>query len=338
MDYKDILKELESTLTETFYLWDHKRVGFYWPHYYLDHTLRVRSMSLELGKKTGADLTIIAFAATLHDITKRYDGGILTDAEGNRVLDEDGLWKNEMIKPNPDRSNAVIALYHENDLYYKQHNISGAFIADKLLTDYGLPRNFIDSVTAVMKKHLKPDNIPPDEVKTLYGDPESRALYDADIMDANLGYVAFHRNIHIHTYNMKKKTGEVDLVAYIDALPRWVEMKKPFVDKFFTQDAREIGEGRYLRIKDLYSKMAEEKNDLNLNRKYGLLGAIDYFISCTDDPNFRTEMDYLGDEWIEQRKELMKKEENHKREVAEAGLSRVEEFHSTIEKEAKGLL
>ena len=337
MDYQSILKELEDILSETLYLWDHKRVGFYWPHYYLDHIFRVRAMSLELGKKLGADLTVLAFAATLHDITKRYDGGILTDAEGNRVLDETGLWKNEMIMPSPDKSNMVTQLYHEHDLYYQQHNVSGAFIADQLLSNYGLPRRFIDSVTAVIEKHLKPHNLKPDEEKTLYADPESRSLYDADIMDANLGYVAFHRNVHIHTYNMKKKSGKADLVAYVGAIPKWVDMKKPFVDKFFTEAAHEIGEERYLRIRELSSKLEEEKDDLDLNRRYGLLGSIDYFISCTDDPNFTIEMDHLQDEWIPKRKGSLEGE-NDKRVAAVEALGRVEELHSTLAKEARGLL
>jgi len=336
MDYQQILKKLENIVAETFYLWDHKRVGFYWPHYYLDHTLRVRAMSLEIGKKTGADLTVLAFAATLHDITKRYDGGILTDAQGNRVLDENGLWKNEMVLPS--KSNVVTNLYHENDLYYKQHNVSGALIADRLLSDYGLPRSFIDPVTSVMKKHLKPDNLPPDEVEARYKDPESRALYDADIMDANLGYVAFHRNIHIHTYNMKKKTGKADLITYIDVIPNWVNMKKPFVDKLFTEAAREVATSRHLRKVELCSKLDEEKKDIDLNRNYGLLGAIDYFMGCTDDPNFRIEMDHLRDGWIPERKERLKKEENHREGAAKEALGRVEEFHSTIEREAVGLL
>ena len=55
---------------ETFLLWDQVRIGWSWRHYYLNHTLRVRALALELRKHEGADPDVVAFAATLHDISK----------------------------------------------------------------------------------------------------------------------------------------------------------------------------------------------------------------------------------------------------------------------------
>ena len=99
-----ILKEIEELVQETFLLWDEKRVGFSWRYYFFNHTQRVRMLSLSIGRKEGADLRKLEYAALMHDITKRYDGNFLTDKDGKRVVDEHGFWKNEMLPPNPNKS------------------------------------------------------------------------------------------------------------------------------------------------------------------------------------------------------------------------------------------
>ena len=81
------LKEIEDLVRETFSLWDEKRQGFSWRNYYWNHTSRVRALCLEIGRREGADLEKLAYAATLHDITKRYDGRILTDENGRRITE-----------------------------------------------------------------------------------------------------------------------------------------------------------------------------------------------------------------------------------------------------------
>ena len=77
---------VRETVVETFGLWDVVRVGFSWRRYYLDHTLQVENLSLRLGREIGADPDQLRVAAMLHDITKRYDGAILRDAENRAVV------------------------------------------------------------------------------------------------------------------------------------------------------------------------------------------------------------------------------------------------------------
>ena len=99
MNYGQVLNELETLVADTFGLWEHNRVGFQWRHYTWNHTMRVRAMSMELGRREGGDVKLLEVAGTLHDITKRYDGVILTDDNGKRILDHNGFWLNEMLSP-----------------------------------------------------------------------------------------------------------------------------------------------------------------------------------------------------------------------------------------------
>jgi HD superfamily phosphodiesterase len=341
MDYQPILKELEDLTVETFGLWDHNRVGFQWRHYTLNHTLRVRGMCLELGRKEGADLTQLAFAATLHDITKKYDGKILTDAKGNRVLDEYGFWVNETLLPNPNKSNIVTKLYSENNQQGTVHSVSGAFIAKKLMERYGLPDEFNEAVSSIIRAHVSPPKLTPEQYNELYGKVESRILYDADTMDANVGYTAFYRNVHIHAYGAIQRGG-FDLSAYVDNLPRWIDTKYSFVDDLLTDSGRDIGAKRQERNKALYQMLAEEKQHFDLNLKYGLLGVIDYFVkgtedvSGTEDPNCKEQMDYLEQKWVPERKEWVQKENGEIQKLAQQSINRVVDFCNLMEAECSG--
>ncbi|MBM3239490.1 HD domain-containing protein [Candidatus Poribacteria bacterium] len=341
MDYQPILKELEDLTVETFSLWDHNRVGFQWRHYTLNHTLRVRDMCLELGRKEGADLTQLAFAATLHDITKKYDGKILADEKGNRVLDEYGFWVNETLLPNPNKSNIVTKLYSENNQQGTVHSVSGAFIAKKLLESYGLPDDFNDAVSSIIRAHVRPPKLTPEQYDELYGKVESRILYDADTMDANVGYTAFYRNVHIHSYGAIQRGG-FDLSAYVDNLPRWIDTKYSFVDDLLTESGRDIGAKRQERNKTLYQMLSEEKQHFDLNLKYGLLGVIDYFVkgaedvSGTDDPNCREQMSYLERKWIPERKEWAQKENGDIQKLVQQSINRVVDFCNLMEAECSG--
>lgn len=335
MDYQPILKELEDLTAETFGLWDHNRVGFQWRNYTLNHTLRVRGMCLELGRREGADLTQLAFAATLHDITKRYDGKILSDANGNRVLDENGFWVNETLLPNPNKSNIVTKLYTENNLQGTVHSVSGAVIAKKLLESYGLPDEFNEAVNLIIRAHVKPPKLTPEQYDELYEKVESLILYDADTMDANVGYTAFYRNVHIHSYGAIQRGG-FDLSSYVDNLPRWIDTKYSFVDNLLTETGREVGTKRQERNKELYQMLAKEKEHFDLNLKYGLLGVIDYFVSGTEDPNCMEQMDYLEQRWIPERKEWFQNENGETQKLVEQSINRVVAFGNLMEEECSG--
>src|SRR4051812_22615333 len=59
---------LDQLVQETFALWDVTRVGFSWRHYYLNHTNRVKDLSISMAHGSGADPDLLEAAGILHDI------------------------------------------------------------------------------------------------------------------------------------------------------------------------------------------------------------------------------------------------------------------------------
>ena len=201
MNYAQVLNELETLVNDTFTLWEHNRVGFQWRHYTWNHTMRVRAMGMELGKREGGDVKLLEVAGTLHDITKRYDGIILTDDNGQRVLDHSGFWLNETLTPAG--QNIVTELYNKHNLHGKVHHESGAVITENILAMYDFEPDFVEAATSVVLAHLKPMNLTADDFNLLYGKIENQILYDADTMDPNVGYTAF---LPKHSYTLPFRT------------------------------------------------------------------------------------------------------------------------------------
>jgi len=332
-----ILNEVEKLVEETFLLWDENRVGFSWRHYFHNHTQRVRTLSLSIGKDEDADLRKLEYAALMHDITKRYDGNILTDKDGKRVLDEDGFWKNEMLPPNPNKGNIVTELYTEHDQKYQIHNESGALIAGIILKDYGFPEDFCHGVSSVIRTHLKPSESNAEKTREFNENLEGRILHEADTIDSNLGLTAFFRNIGIHTYSMLQRTGKAELSDYIEGIPRWLNMKEDFLPRMQTDTGSKWGAARQKRNWEIWSLIEKEKEDFELNEKYGILGIVKYFMSCCDDPNMQEQMDYVENKWIPEREKMLPGE-NSGRKAAERSLNSAVDFHSLLTKEIKGEL
>ncbi len=330
-----ILKELEELVKETFLLWDEKRVGFSWRHYYFNHTQRVRMLSLSIGKHEKADLRKLEYAALLHDITKRYDGKILTDKDGKRIVDEDGFWRNEVLLPNPNKGNIVTQLYEKHNQAGEIHNVSGAFIASMILKEHGFPEDFCNGVSSIIIGHLKPSDSNAEKMREFNSNLEGRILYEADTIDSNLGMVAFFRNIGIHTYYMVERTGGIDLRAYIEGIPRWLNMKEDFLPRMQTDTGCKVGDARQKRNWEIWKQMEKEKEDFELNETYGILGIVKYFMGCYDDPNMSEQMAYVEDEWIPERKAMLTSE-NSRREAAQQSLKRAISFHSLLAKEIQG--
>jgi len=304
VSYKEIHKELEELVLETFGLWDENRVAFRWRHYLPNHTCRVRSMCIELGKCEGGNLIELEFAGTLHDITKPYDGVILRDKNGERAVDGNGFWGNEVLIPA--RNNIVTELYDKHNLYGSIHHISGAFIAGKILEKYELDREFIDDVCSIIKAHVKPLNLTSGELDRAYAKVENQIIYDADTIDANLGYVAFFRNVHIHAHRAIQR-GTFDMKDYIDSMEKWVEWSRNIAASLFTKSGREMAEKRQERKQHLCKELIAEEGNFGLNMKYGMLGVIDYLVSQTADPNFTEELNHLQNIWIPQRRRWIDK-------------------------------
>ncbi|HGE72419.1 TPA: HD domain-containing protein [Candidatus Poribacteria bacterium] len=335
VDDISILNDLENLVKETFMLWDEIRVGFSWRYYFFNHTQRVRKLSLTIGKQEGADLRKLEYAALLHDITKRYDGDFLTDKDGKRVINEDGFWLNQMLMPNPNKSNIITQLYSENKLEYKIHNESGAIVAKLLLKKYGLPDDFCEGVADAISAHLKPNESSTEKMQKFMNNLEGRIIYEADTIDSNLGLCAFFRNIGIHTHSMVQRSGNADLKTYIEGIPKWLNMKEDFLPNMQTNTGRKIGEARQKRNWYIWSLIEKEKENFEINEIYGILGVIKYFMSCHEDPSLTEQMNYVDDKWIPERK-LMLENENSKREIAEEGLKRAIEFNSLLRREVEG--
>jgi hypothetical protein len=297
------LAEIERLVRETFELWDVVRVGFSWRHYYLNHTYRIRNLSVQMAAAEGGDPDLLEMAAILHDITKRYDGEILTGPDGKRALDEEGFWRNEMVMPN--RSNWVTELYDALELQGLIHHVSGAVLTDRVLGEYGFEAPYRETVAEVVRGHLKPENLGEAELNHRYRLVESRILYDADTIDPNVGLTAFYRNIQITAGSLLRRGATLDLEAYVRGLPRWVGMKDEFIRKMLTERGREIAAERQQRNRQLCAQLEDELAEFALNDAYGMLGCVRYLMTDAADPSLHRHARGLREEWLPQREQAL---------------------------------
>lgn len=331
----DTYQEIEQVVIDTFSMWDVVRVGFSWRKYYLEHTLQVQNLSLRMAQDLGADPEQLRIAAILHDITKRYDGAIVKTEEGKNVVDEEGFWLNETVRP--DRHNWVSELYDKKELGGLIHHVSGAVLTELVLDEFGLPHNFIKPVAKVVRGHLK-GKVPPDVFDERYKETEVRILYDADTMDPNVGLTAFYRNIQIVAGNQLKKGEPLDLAAYIRNLPRWVEMKDAFREQLLTERGKEICDERQARSRQVVGDLNAELEREDVNRKYGMLGAVEYLFTNPEDPSIREHLAGLKDEWLPERERLVSSEDGSDRDHALEALERSRNFIRLFEGEIAATL
>lgn len=295
MKYRDHLPQIEALVRETFSLWDERRVGFSWRHYFLNHTLRVRALALALGERESADPDVTAFAATLHDITKRYDGAICLDADGKRLVDEDGCWRNETLPPA--RQNRVTRRYEALGLAGQVHHRSGAALAEWLLAEEGLPEAFRRAVADAILAHVRGSGPLSPAAEALYRAPEARVLYDADLMDANLGLVAFYRNIQIYAGRAMQQ-GRVDPREYLAGIERWVGTKDAFLNNLLTPTGREVAAARQARNRQTAAWLAEEEEQGELAWRYGTRAVVAFLLQDYEDPSLSLRLAALENEWL----------------------------------------
>lgn len=295
------LTELEALVRETYQLWDENWVGFSWRNYTFDHVMRVRNLARTIARREGGDLRALEFGATLHDVTKSFDGEILT-RDGKRVLDPEGFWLNEKLPPA--RQNHVTELYDQLGLTGTVHHVSGGRIAAALLAERGYDSALQDAVQEIIHAHLKP------------GEDSSTAglsLYDADTIDANIGLPAFYRNVRISTHRMEDdyaKRGE-DLGAFFAAslrdylagylgerIPTWIDGKRDdFIARLTTESGREVARARIAYLADEARAMAAEVEDFDESVRRGRLAVVKRFIENRANPSLTAEIAYLRDEW-----------------------------------------
>jgi len=327
--------EIEQVVIETFSLWDVRRVGFSWRKYYLDHTRQVQNLSARMAGELDADAEQLRTAAILHDISKRYDGAILKDSEGKNVINEEGFWLNETVPPS--RVNWVTRLYDELDLHGQIHHVSGAVLTQRVLEEFGLPRSFTRPVTKIVAGHLK-GNVPPEVFDERYREVEVRILYDADTIDPNVGLTAFYRNIQINAGNALRRGETMELRAYVENLPRWVNMKDSFRDHMLTERGREVCDDRQARNRELARQLADELADEEVNRRYGLLGTVEYLFTNPEDPSLHEHAVGLRDAWLPEREQMLAGEPAASSDRAEEALERSRRFIAALEGEIAGVL
>ena len=296
------LRHLEELVRQTHLLWDQEWVGFSWRNYTYEHMQRVRGLSRTLAQGEGADSRVLEFAATLHDVTKSYDGDILVGPDGKRVVDENGFWRNATLPPA--RQNKVTALYDQLGLAGTVHSISGGKVAGALLEEAGYPQDFRQRVDVAVQEHL---------IAGPNATIEGKVLNDADTIDANIGLPAFYRNIQISLHREDEsyaKRGErfldwlkENLPGYLDTylkekIPTWVEGKqRDFVGKLNTQSARTLAQQRIDRLRVVNQSLVQELEDLQGALEAGGLAVVRYFMENRSNPQMTEQLGLLEQRW-----------------------------------------
>jgi len=300
---REVLTELEAIVQETYGLWDEVWVGFSWRNYTFDHVMRVRNLARTIAEREQGDLRVLEFAATLHDVTKSFDGEILLK-DGKRVFDEDGFWLNEKLPPA--RRNRVVELYDDLSLVGTVHHISGGRIATALLSGHGYDESFCELVREMIAAHLKPRET---------SSPAGLSLYDADTIDANIGLPAFYRNIQITMHRlegeMQRKGEDLDtyladsLPTYLEGylgerIPTWVNGKRDdFISKLSTESGRAVARERTDFLSAEATAMHAELADYSTNIERGRLAIVKRFMTNRSNPRLSSELAYLKDGWQE---------------------------------------
>ncbi|MHB0857055.1 MAG: HD domain-containing protein [Anaerolineae bacterium] len=299
-----LARQLDLLIRETFALWPPGWCTFNWRAYTYDHVQRVRGLAATLCQRTGGDIEVTELAALLHDITKPYDGEYVLGPDGQRAVDADGMWRNQVRQPTG--RNHVTDLYDALHLAGSLHNQSGAEIATHILRDRGLTEDKVAQVAAAIRDHLQP---PPD------APIESCCLYDADTIDANIGLPAFVRNIYIHlhfrdqrrqpeepsTDDLLRETPLDYLMPYVrDNLPRWTEGKqRDFVPRLRTPAARVLAGQRLARLTGIWAAMSEELDSFaTASSQHGCLAVMLHYMRHRDEPSIAGETAYLAGTWL----------------------------------------
>lgn len=293
-----LLAELDELVRETYTLWDEEWVGFSWRNYTYAHVQRVVGLAHTLGRMEGVDGRVLEYAALLHDATKSYDGEIIVDAQGKRIVDEHGFWRNGVLPPA--RQNAVTELYGRLGLEGTLHSISGAAVADALLAERGFAADFREHVAEAIRSHLKVD-----EQSSL----EGRILYDADTIDANIGLPAFYRNIQISLHGQDRqyaRRGEdfphwlrEHFQEYVgpylrERLPAWNAGKRnDFVPKLTTKSGRHLAAARLARLDVVLGELSEELEDYEQHVRTGQLAVVRWLMDHRRNPRMPVQLDEL---------------------------------------------
>ena len=134
-----------------------------------------------------------------------------------------------------------------------------------------------------------------------YREVEVRILYDADTIDPNVGLTAFYRNIQINAGSALKRGEPIHLPDYVRNLSRWIGSKDSFRDQMLTDLGKQLCDERQTRNRALMRELNEELAEEALNRKYGLLGVLDYLFTNPEDPSLHEHARDLQTAWLPER-------------------------------------
>ena len=111
-------------------------------------------------------------------------------------------------------------------------------------------------------------------------------------------------------------------------------------ENLLTNSAKDVAEKRQERSRNLVSQMNAELENMNINRKYGLLGVIEYFVSETADPDFAYQLNHLKTTRIPELQKSIADTtlSQSDRNDAEVAVDRVISFTQDLENEYKGLM
>lgn len=297
------LEELDQLVCSTYQLWDAGWVSFNWRNYTYDHVQRVRGLALRLAHLEGTTPLTVELAALLHDLSKPYDGEYLTDDQGKRLLDAQGYWRCDIRMPNG--QNEVTQLYDRLGLCGQVHSSSSAALSWHLLRKRGYPYAVREQVSQAIYEHLGP---------RAGASLASLCLYDADLIDANIGLPAFIRNIYIHQhfYDLRRTADQPTMAALLEENPRaylepyiketlirWIEGKaRDFPPQLRTTAARALADARLSRLLTFADELVHELDGWEQNIQHGSLAAVLYLMQRGDDPSIAAEIDVLSNGWI----------------------------------------
>jgi len=115
-------------------------------------------------------------------------------------------------------------------------------------------------------------------------------------------------------------------------------MKDSFRDQMLTERGRELCDERQARNREVARQLTEELADEPVNRRYGLLGALEYLFTNPEDPSLFEHAAGLRDDWLPARERMLAGENELDRDASAQALERSRAFTRMLQGEIDGTL
>ena len=113
-------------------------------------------------------------------------------------------------------------------------------------------------------------------------------------------------------------------------------MKDSFRDDMLTDLGRQLCDERQTRNRRLFAQLQEELAEEALNRKYGMLGAVQHLFTNAEDPSLHEHAESLRAQWLPERERLLAEEQTLDPDRAGAALERSRAFSRLMDAEISG--